>query len=66
MRDEIIDILWDFARSVSKTTLNAHLNYQSAKEKNKETAVKSANEIIAHIKNHESKLSATQNSAQMG
>ncbi len=66
MKDEIIDILWDFARSVSKTTLNPHLNYASSAQRNKDLASKAANDIIAQMKKHESSIQRAKNTAPVG
>lgn len=53
MKDEITDIIWDFARSVSKTTLNPHLTYAASIERNNQLAAKAVNDIIAITKQHD-------------
>lgn len=66
MKDEIIDILWDFARSVAKTTLNPHLNYASSAQRNKELATKAYNDIIMQIKQHEPTIQRTKDPTPVG
>jgi hypothetical protein len=53
MKDEIIDIIWDFARSVAKTTLNPHITSAESIENNKILANRTANEIITIMNKHE-------------
>jgi hypothetical protein len=56
MKDEIIDILWDFAHSTAKATLNPHITSpEQAKKVYKELANKSAQDIMTAIKKHEPK-----------
>ena len=53
IREEIHDILWDFARSVAKTTLNPHLNYSQTVDFNKKVTTKAIDDIIQLQKHHE-------------
>ena len=46
IRETIHDILWDFARSVSKTTLNPHLNNSQMVDHNKKVTNKTIDKII--------------------
>ena len=68
IKDEIIDILWDFAHSTAKATLNKHITTsQEARTAYKELANKSAQDIMTAIKNHERNKSIQKtNSTPMG
>ena len=58
MRDEIKDIIWDFARSVSKTTLNPHLNYSETNEENASRTTAAVNDLLSVMKKYEPKNTA--------
>lgn len=66
MQNEIIDIIWDFAHSVAKTTLNPHITADASRSQNKKLAIDTAKEIMAVMKQHESTKQPTKNKATVG